>query len=82
MSGFTPVITRRHLLRLAGAVVGSSFCPTFASDTIDIAPQPYFSGVNRALETMAKLGSPVTAEDAEQLAVLSHRNDRAAPCET
>jgi hypothetical protein len=78
MSGFTPVITRRHLLRLAGAVVGSSFCPTFASDTIDIAPQPYFSGVNRALETMVKLGSPVAAEDAEQIAILSHRNDRAA----
>jgi hypothetical protein len=73
-----PSITRRRLLELLGAVAGSSFYPAFAAETDSIASQPYFAGVNRALDALAKLGSPVLAEDAQQLSVLSRHNDSAA----
>ena len=78
MTVFEPSITRRRLLELLGAVAGSSFYPAFAAETDSIAPQPYFAGVNRALDALAKLGSPVLAEDAQQLSVLSRHNDSAA----
>ncbi len=78
MTIYKPTITRRRLLALLGAIGGSRFHPAFASETNGIAPQPYFAGVNRALEALAKLGSPVPAEDAQQLDVLSRQNDRAA----
>jgi hypothetical protein len=77
MTIFEPSMTRRRLLGLFGAVAGSSFYPAFASEPDKIESQPYFAGVNRALDALAKLGSPVLAEDAQQLAVLSHQNDSA-----
>jgi len=78
MTAFTSAISRRRLLVLVGAAAGSRFYPAFGSETIDIAPQPYFAGVNRAIEALAKLGAPLAAADAAQIAALSRQNDRAA----
>src|SRR5262245_50714394 len=60
------------------ALAGTRFYSAFAAESGDIAPQPYFAAVNRALEALAKLGAPVTAADAQQLATLAHQGDRAA----
>src|SRR5208283_3858841 len=43
-----------------------------------VEPQPYFAGVNRAIQTLANLGVPLTARDAAQIAALSRQNNRPA----
>jgi hypothetical protein len=43
-----------------------------------VEPQPYFAGVNRALEALAKLGAPVAAADEEQIAVLACQGNSVA----
>jgi hypothetical protein len=67
--------TRRQLLTLASAVLVSKALPTWAADFDGIAAQPYFAGVNRALEALAKLGAPIAAADAAQITALSQRGD-------
>jgi len=52
-------ITRRDFLLLTGAFAGGPFCPALESDASQVEPQPYFAGINRALEALAKLGAPV-----------------------
>lgn len=71
-------ISRRLFLIWTGAAAGVRLCPTLAAEPSAIAPQPYFAGVTRALEALAKLGAPVTAHDAQQLASLGRQNDAAA----
>ena len=78
MTSFTPAITRRRLLILVGAAAGVKIAPAFASEGVDIASQPYFAGIRRALEGLAKSGAPVAEGDAQALAILARRNDRAA----
>jgi len=73
-----PLLTRRCFLVWTGAVAWAQFCPAFAAEPSGVAAQPYFAGVNRALEALAKLGAPVLAEDAQQLSILSRQNDSAA----
>src|SRR5437763_1375982 len=51
--------------------------PVFA-EAVDAAAQPFSGGVDRALESLAKLGAPVLVEDAQQIAGLSRQNNRAA----
>lgn len=73
-----PPVTRRHfLVWTGGALAGARFYPALAAEP-DIAPQPYFAAVNRAVEALAKLGSPVAPADAEQIASLTRQNDSAA----
>jgi len=43
-----------------------------------VDPQPYFAGVNRAVGALAGLGAPLAPADAERIAALSLRGDRAA----
>jgi hypothetical protein len=74
----TSPVTRRHFLVLAGAFAGAQLCPALESKTIQVPPQPYFAGVQRALDTLAKLGVPVTAADEQQIASLARQNDTAA----
>jgi hypothetical protein len=79
----TPIrtLTRRQALILVGAVTGATSLgipPARAVSSVEIAPQPYFAGVSRALEALAKLGSPVAAADAQQLATLAVKSDRAS----
>lgn len=72
-------ITRRKLLLwTGGAIVGTRYLPACAADSTDIPPQPYFASVKRALEALEKLGAPVAAEDAQQLALLARHNDNGA----
>src|SRR5215471_2776222 len=73
-----PPVTRRHFLVLGGAFVGAQLCPALESKTIQVPPQPYFAGVKRALETLAKLGAPVSAADEQQIASLARQNDNGA----
>jgi hypothetical protein len=56
----------------------SSLFSADAGVPVSVEPQPYFAGVNRAIEALAKLGAPVTAGDAQQIAVLARQNDSAA----
>ncbi len=65
--GSIVLLARPSLLLAAGA-----------SDESKIEPQPYFAGVNRAVEALASLGAPLTPDDAAQIAALSLRNDRSA----
>ena len=73
-----PPVTRRHFLVLGGAFVGAQLCPALESKNIQVPPQPYFAGVKRALETLAKLGAPVSAADEQQIASLARQNDNGA----
>jgi hypothetical protein len=71
-------VSRRHFLALAGAFVGAQFCPAIESEASGLVPQPYFAGVNRVLEALAKLGAPVAAEDAKRISALANQDDSAA----
>jgi hypothetical protein len=73
-----PQVTRRNFLVLAGAFAGSRLCPALESQTTQVAPQPYFAGVNRALEALMNLGAPVMVADSQQIATLTRHNDAAA----
>jgi len=77
MSGSNPAITLRDFVIWTGAFASARFFPALAAEPTNIAPQPYFAGVKRALETLAKLGAPIAA-DADQIAALSRENDRSA----
>ncbi len=79
MAKASSALTRRNfLVWTGGALAGARFCPGLAAGSVDLAPQPYFAGVNRALETLAKLGAPVSSSDAAQIATLAHQSDSAA----
>lgn len=71
-------VSRRHFLTLAGAFAGAQLCPAIESEVSGIVPQPYFAGVKRTLESLAKLGSPVAATDAQQISALADRDNNAA----
>jgi hypothetical protein len=71
-------ITRRHLIVMLGGAASLRVLPLWASQADSITPQPYFAGVNRAIEALAKLGAPISVADAQQIAALTHQNDAAA----
>lgn len=71
-------LTRRQALKLMSAAAAASFHPAFAAELSGIAPQPYFAGVNRALEAIASLGAPISTSDARQIAALSQASDGAS----
>jgi len=71
-------LSRRELMVLLGAAVGAQALPAWAAEVSVIEPQPYFASVKRALESLASLGAPIAAADAEQLAALGRQNDRTA----
>ena len=73
-----PTLTRRLFLISMAAVAGTQLVPVTASESDGIAPQPYFADVNRAIEALAKFGTPIAEADAQQIALLSHQNDSAA----
>lgn len=76
---YDSTVTRRHFLICGGGAIASArLLPAFAVGTAEIAPQPYFANVKRALEALAKLGSPVGTQDAQQLEALARQGDRAA----
>jgi len=78
MHAFTLSVSRRHFLALAGAFAGAQFCAAVESETSELVPQPYFAGVNRILEALARLGAPVAAADAQRIAALANQDDSAA----
>jgi hypothetical protein len=80
------VSRRRFVAGVAVAAVGglgrgfaAEGAPTPPS--APIAPQPYFAGVGRALDALAKLGAPMRAEDAQRIATLTQTNDAGAVTE-
>ena len=66
------------MLALAGALGTLKLCPTLAQASATIAAQPYFANVRRAIESLARLGAPIAAEDARRLAALERAADAAA----
>lgn len=78
MRVLTAQLSRRHFLTLTGAFAAAQLCPAGEPETTQLVPQPYFAGVKRALDTLAKLGAPVTAADAQQMAALARQNDTEA----
>jgi hypothetical protein len=78
MRNRTRSTTRRRFLFLAGAAAVTRLERVFGADQDVTAPQPYFAEVNRALETLAKLGAPIAEADAEHIVALRHQGDRAA----
>src|SRR5579864_4525045 len=78
MRVFAPAVSRRSFLILTGAFVGARFCPALDSETTQVAPQPYFAGVIRALEALVKLGAPIAAADAQRIAAFARQGDSAA----
>ncbi len=73
------IVSRRNALIWTGvAVLGSGLRPSRATESSSIEPQPYFASVNRVLDALAKVGAPVSPEDAEQLAALARQSDKAA----
>ena len=78
MHSCTAPITRRHFLVVAGAFAGAQLCPALEPNSFQGPPQPYFAGVKRALDVLAKLGAPVTATDEQQIALLARQNDNDA----
>jgi hypothetical protein len=78
-----PLITRRQMIAagLSSSLVLMRPFSLFAAATEDatsVEPQPYFAAVKRAVESLAKLGEPLVALDAAQLAALSSKNNRSA----
>src|SRR3984957_9505899 len=53
----------------------SALSSAAAATSILVDPQPYFAGVKRVLEALAKLGAPANDSDARQLTELAHRSD-------
>src|SRR5262245_11899336 len=75
-------LSRRHFVAGAAAVVGTmGFIRAFAADAPAVAPQPYFAGVGRALDTMAKLGAPLRQADVDRIAALTQTNDAGSVAE-
>ena len=70
--------TRRQMLALAGALGTLKLCPALAQASATIAAQPYFANVKRAIESLARLGAPIAAEDARRIATLERAGDAAA----
>jgi hypothetical protein len=71
-------IARRGLLALLGASAATRIHPVFGADLGNISPQPYFAQVRRALETLARLGAPITAPDARTISFLASQNNTSA----
>ena len=78
MMGSGAGLTRRQVLILLSAATGARVCPARAAEPNNIAPQPYFAEVNRALEAIASMGAPVAEKDARQIAAFTQINDWAS----
>ena len=81
---FSQLITRRAVVTAASVTSGvlllrpSSLFSADAGNITKVEPQPYFAGVNRAIESLANLGAPVAAADVERIAVLARQGDSVA----
>lgn len=74
-------ITRRRLSMIIGVELGGTLCRPILAESIltpSLAPQPYFASVARAVESLAKLGAPISAADSQAIAALMSQCDRAA----
>jgi hypothetical protein len=72
------MVTRRRFFGLAGSSVLYGYAGSALGDDVDVPFQPYFASINRAIEALEKLGSPVADNDKQQLASLAGQGDRAA----
>lgn len=81
MATFESALTRRRFLVLGSAFASSRFCNALEPAVEHVAPQPYFAAVNRAVQALAHLGSPISTVDSEHIANLAHRKDTVAVAE-
>jgi hypothetical protein len=78
------LFTRRRAIAAAGiGSVALLMRPSLlfagsGGDAGGIDPQPYFASVSRVAAELADAGAPLAPGDAERIALLAHRNDRAS----
>lgn len=71
--------TRRTVLIGFGAISGAAIAPAaFAQNAEAVAPQPYFASVQRALGTLARLGSAISPRDSQALGALANQSNATA----
>lgn len=81
---FNRLLTRRVVITTAGLTSGAlllrpmSLLSANANSTDSIESQPYFAGVNRALEALTAAGQPIPAADAGRLTELAEKGDVAS----
>lgn len=75
---FVNSIARRQLLMFLSALSAGKCYSARATESTDVPSQPYFAGMNRVLQALAKLRAPIAATDAQQIAALTRKNDAAA----
>ena len=78
MNDSRSVVTRRHFVIYTGALASARFLPALAAEPGNIAPQPYFANVRRAVAKMAELGAPLASVDAKEIAALAKEKTAAA----
>ncbi|MEZ2346067.1 CehA/McbA family metallohydrolase [Terriglobus sp. RCC_193] len=78
MAALQSGLTRRGFLVLGSAFASGRFCSALEPEIRQIPTQPYFAAVNRAIQALSHLGSPISSTDAEQIVILTQRNDVAA----
>lgn len=71
-------LNRRSFLILGSAFASARLCNALESTAEPIPPQPYFAMVNRAVQALAHLGTPISTADTEQLDTLTRQNNDAA----
>lgn len=78
MIAFHSSLTRRRFLVLGSAFASSRLCNASGPAIELVAPQPYFAALNRSIQALARLGSPIRSSDAEQIAILARQSNDAA----
>lgn len=72
------MISRRRLVALLSASAGAAAFPAWTEVAEQIAPQPFFASVKRALDALAEAGQPIAASDADRLSALAIKADAEA----
>src|SRR5271163_2762176 len=78
------LISRRRVIAVAGVGSAALLLRPYllfgggGAGGPDVEPQPYFAGVNRAVNELAGLGAPLSQGDAAQIAAMALRGDRAS----
>lgn len=69
------LVTRRQLLMLLATQLGGLVPAALAKQPTLVTPQLYFAEVLRALETLQRLGGPISDTDSKQLHALANQSD-------
>jgi hypothetical protein len=65
-------------MKCVGGISGAWLCPAWAVEFEEIAPQPFFASVMRAIAALTEGGQPIAKVDADRLAELAAQDDAEA----